>query len=182
MRSLQEKIIRLIKTQGPVTFEQFMAMALYDPGFGYYNTTSGKIGRAGDFYTSSHLHPVFGAVMGRQIKEMWDMMDRPEKFLIVEMGAGAGYFCKDMLDSLRHTDFFEALHYTIVERSPAMMVNQQRLMKEYSGIVDWISDLGEISNVTGCIFSNELLDAFPVHLVRMEDSLREIYLDYDDEK
>ncbi len=182
VQSLQEKIIRLIKTQGPVTFEQFMAMALYDPGFGYYNTESGKIGRAGDFYTSSHLHPVFGAVIGRQIKEMWNMMDRPEKFLVVEMGAGAGYFCKDMLDSLRHTDFFEALHYTIVERSPVMRDNQQKLMREYPGRVDWISDLGEISNVTGCIFSNELLDAFPVHLVRMEDSLREIYLDYDDEK
>ena len=182
MQTLQQKIIQLIKTRGPVTFEQFMSMALYDPEFGYYNTEPAKIGREGDFYTSSHLHPVFGAVMGRQIREMWEVMERPEKFRIIEMGAGAGYFCKDLLDALGHTDFFNSLRYTIVERSPAMRDNQQRLLKEYSGLVDWISELNEVSGVTGCVFSNELLDAFPVHLVRMEESLREIYLDYDDER
>ena len=81
MNPLQKKIVEKIKEEGPITFEQFMSMALYDPDLGYYNTESGKIGREGDFYTSSHLHPVFGAMIGRQIMEMWDVMGRPDRFL-----------------------------------------------------------------------------------------------------
>lgn len=158
-----------------------MAMALYDPEFGYYTTEPAKIGRTGDFYTSSHLHPVFGGIIGRQIQEMWDLMERPDNFRIVEMGAGAGYFCKDLLDSLDHTDFFSKLRYTIVEKSPVLREKQQLLLSEFDGKVEWISALKEHQNITGCIFSNELLDAFPVHLVRKEDSLKEIYLDFDDE-
>jgi SAM-dependent MidA family methyltransferase len=183
---LQEKIVKQIKTKGPMTFEHFMSMALYDPEFGYYNTESGKIGRAGDFYTSSHLHPVFGAIMGRQIHEMWCLMGRPENFRIVEMGGGAGYFCKDLLDSLSYADkfadFFRALKYNIIERSPALRNKQQGLLSEFSGKIEWLSALSECGSITGCIFSNELLDAFPVHLVRMEDTLKEIYLDFDEEK
>jgi len=180
--TLRQKIIKLIRTSGPVPFEQFMSMALYDPDFGYYNSESLRIGREGDFYTSSHLHPVFGAIIGRQIREMWEVMGRPDDFMIVEMGAGAGYVCKDVLDSLQHTDFLSALRYTIIERSPSMRGYQQRLLKEFSAKVDWIADLSEISSFEGCIFSNELLDAFPVHLVRMEDDLKEVYLDFDEGK
>jgi len=183
---LQKKIVEEIKKNGPVTFKQFMSMALYDPEFGYYNTESGKIGREGDFYTSSHLHPVFGAIMGRQIYEMWDLMGRPENFRIVEMGGGAGYFCKDLLDSLgsvdEFADFFRTLKYTIIEKSPAMRNKQQALLSGFPGKVEWRSALNECGSITGCIFSNELLDAFPVHLVRMEDELKEIYLDFDEGK
>lgn len=186
MNPLQKKIVQQIKKKGPITFEQFMSMTLYDPEFGYYNTESGKIGRTGDFYTSSHLHPVFGAIMGRQIIEMWNLMGRTENFRIVEMGGGAGYFCKDLLDSLRSVDkfadFFRALKYTIIERSPALRNKQQGLLSGFSGKIEWLSALSECGSITGCIFSNELLDAFPVHLVRMEDSLREIYVDFDEEK
>ncbi len=186
MNPLQKKIVQQIKKKGPITFEQFMSMTLYDPEFGYYNTESGKIGRTGDFYTSSHLHPVFGAIMGRQIIEMWNLMGRTENFRIVEMGGGAGYFCKDLLDSLRSADkfadFFSALKYTIIERSPALRNKQQGLLSGFSGKIEWLSALSECGSITGCIFSNELLDAFPVHLVRMEDSLREIYVDFDEEK
>lgn len=181
MNPLQKKIVEKIKEEGPITFEQFMSMALYDPDLGYYNTESGKIGREGDFYTSSHLHPVFGAMIGRQITEMWDVMGRPDNFSIVEMGGGAGYVCKDLLGSLRHTDFYSALQYIIIERSPVMRDNQQKLLSEFSGKVKWVAALNECGSITGCILSNELLDAFPVHLLRMEDSLKEIYLDFDAE-
>ena len=181
MNPLQEKIVEQIRKKGPISFEQFMSMALYDPDFGYYNTESRKIGREGDFYTSSYLHPVFGAVVGRQINEMWDLMGRPDNFSVVEMGAGAGYVCKDLLDSLRRTDFFSSLQYIIIERSPAMRDNQQKLLSEFPDKVKWASALNDCGSITGCIFSNELLDAFPVHLVRMEDSLKEIYLDLDSE-
>lgn len=160
-----------------MTFEQFMSMALYDPDFGYYNTESMKIGRGGDFYTSSHLHPVFGTIIGRQIREMWNLMGCPDNFRIVEMGAGAGYVCKDLLDSLINTDFFSSLRYTIIEPSPALRNSQQRLLQEYPDKVEWVTALKDCGVMSGCIFSNELLDAFPVHLVRMEETLKEVYLD-----
>ena len=180
MNPLQQKIAGLIRVKGPITFEKFMSAALYDPEFGYYNTQTRKIGREGDFYTSSYLHPVFGAIIARQIQEMWDLLGRPDNFRIVEMGAGAGYFCKDLLDSLKHTDFMNVLQYTIIEQSPVMMEIQQRLLSGFSDRIEWASALKEYRSITGCIFSNELLDAFPVHLVRMEDNLKEVYLDFDE--
>lgn len=182
MKSLLHKIVAEIREKGPITFERFMGIALYDADHGYYNTEARKIGRAGDFYTSPYLHPVFGAIIARQIQEMWEEMGRPDHFRIVEMGAGAGYVCKDVLDALRRTEFFSSLRYHLVERSPAMREQQRKLLEEYSGKVEWASGLHELSPLTGCIFSNELLDAFPVHLVRMEEDLKEIFVDYDDEK
>jgi SAM-dependent MidA family methyltransferase len=179
---LFNKIVEKIKERGLVTFEQFMSMALYDTEFGYYNTEPRKIGREGDFYTSPYLHPVFGAVMARQMKEMWEVMGRPGHFRIVEMGAGAGYFCKDMLGSLKNTAFFSSLYYSIIEQSPAMRDLQKEILREFRDKVEWVAALHECGPIIGCFFSNELLDAFPVHLVRMEDTLKELYLDYDDEK
>ena len=181
MNSLQKKIVERIREEGPITFERFMSMALYDPDLGYYNTATGKIGREGDFYTSSHLHPIFGAMLGRQITEMWDLLGCPDNFSIVEMGAGAGYVCKDLLESLRDTDFYSALQYIIIERSPVIRDSQQKLLAGFSGKVKWSAALNECRNITGCILSNELLDAFPVHLVRMEDTLKEVYIDFDAE-
>lgn len=101
--SLKQLIIEKIKAKGPITFETFMEMALYYPGLGYYVKDSAKIGRAGDFYTSSHLHPIFGAVLGRQMKEMWELLGSADPFEIVEMGAGMGYLAKDMLEYLKQS-------------------------------------------------------------------------------
>ncbi len=58
MNTLHQKIIQRIKKDGPITFKSFMEMALYEPELGYYTSQNTKIGRAGDFYTSSHLDPV----------------------------------------------------------------------------------------------------------------------------
>ena len=96
---ISEKIIN----DGPITFEEFMSMALYYPELGYYSHTDAVIGKEGDFYTSPHLHSIFGAVICRQLIEMWDFMGRPSVFHAVEIGAGAGYLCKDILDYLHQT-------------------------------------------------------------------------------
>ncbi|MBI5213843.1 MAG: SAM-dependent methyltransferase, partial [Nitrospirae bacterium] len=101
MSLLKQKIIEKIKSEGPVNFETFMEMCLYYPYLGYYAKNSAKIGRAGDFYTSPHLHRIFGAMLGRQMEEMWTVMGRPEIFHVIEMGAGMGYLAKDMLEYLK---------------------------------------------------------------------------------
>ena len=201
MNPLEQKIAQRITKDGPIPFEIFMDMALYDPEYGYYVSRAPRIGRQGDFYTSSHLHPVFGTLIGKQIVEMWKIMGRPKEFTIVEMGAGEGFICNDMLDYLermedkRHAEedraerrtpqperaFYQTLRYVIVERNWLQRERQQELLKKYRDKVQWVSDIGDVGRITGCICSNELLDAFPVHLIRMEDELKEVYVDHDGE-
>ncbi len=184
MSSLKQKIIERIRSEGPINFETFMEMTLYYPGLGYYTKDSTKIGRTGDFYTSPHLHPIFGAMIGKQMMEMWELIGRPEIFHVVEMGAGMGYLAKDMLEYLsgsksndkRQKDIFEHLKYTIVELNLAVKTKQQELLSEFMDKVNWISNLNELESVTGCFLSNELLDAFPVRLVEMDNEIKEIYV------
>lgn len=193
MNPLQQKIIDKIKSEGPITFKNFMEMALYEPELGYYTSQNTKIGRAGDFYTSPHLHPVFGAMIGKQIEEMWEVMGMPSDFQIVEMGAGVGYICKDMLEYYKGVDgsgsqgakggrkIFKNLRYIIVELNPAMREQQKNLLSDFLNKVRWVSSLRELNNIKGCILSNELLDAFPVHLIEMEDEVKEIYVGIENE-
>lgn len=194
MSPLEQKIAEKIASEGPVNFEQFMDMALYYPGLGYYAREAAMIGKAGDFYTSPHLHPIFGAMIGRQMREMWDLMGRPCSFQIVEMGAGMGYLAKDMLDYLKKQaqgegrraggadEFYPHIQYSIIELNPAVRARQQELLDAHAGMVSWISGLEELPSFSGCFVSNELLDAFPVRMVEMGDVLEEIYVDYERDK
>jgi SAM-dependent MidA family methyltransferase len=176
MNDLKKKIIMRIRDNGPITFEQFMETALYDQELGYYSQKERIVGRKGDFYTSSHLHPVFGAMLGRQVQEMWELMDRPGEFSVVELGAGEGYLCRDMLDSLKGTEFFDSLRYTIIEINPAMRERQADILSPFAGKVIWSPSVKQIGKISGCIITNELLDAFPVHIVQMDEELQELYV------
>jgi len=181
MNPLEEKIIEKIKKQGPIPFKTFMEMALYEPGIGYYASEHTEIGKAGDFYTSQHLHPAFGAMIGKQLEEMWEIMGKPSDFYAVERGAGAGLMCMDIISYLQKREIFQSLTYAIVELNPFIQHKQKKLLEKYSAKVKWISPFKEPGDIKGCILSNELLDAFPVHLIEMEDQLKEIYVDVNDE-
>jgi SAM-dependent MidA family methyltransferase len=176
MNQLEQKILEKITNEGPITFEAFMNMALYEPGLGYYASGKIEIGKSGDYYTSQHLHPIFGALLGRQLEEIWEIMGKPSVFYAVEPGAGTGHLCMDILNYLSKRAFFHSLRYTIVEPHPFMRGKQQKLLNTFSDKVIWVSSLKELSGISGCVLSNELLDAFPVHLIEMEDTLREIYI------
>jgi SAM-dependent MidA family methyltransferase len=167
MNQLKQIIMEKIRKQGPITFETFMDMALYYPELGYYASLDLEIGRKGDFYTSSHLHPVFGAMIGKQLEEMWEIMGQPSVFHAVEIGAGAGYLCKDILDYLKDKEIFNSLIYVIVELNPAIQKKQKNLLSYFSDKVKWVTSLKEVKDIKGCILSNELLDAFPVHIVEI---------------
>src|SRR6478752_1207674 len=94
-------IIEKIKNEGPISFRDFMEMALYYPDLGYYNSLKDKIGAKGDFYTSPYVSASFGAMIGRQIEEMWEILKK-KPFKIIEYGAGTGILCHDILDYLKH--------------------------------------------------------------------------------
>lgn len=195
MNPLEKKICDRIRRDGPLTFETFMEIALYDPEYGYYTSDKPRIGKEGDFYTSSCLHPVFGVVVAKQMMEMWTVMDKPETFTILEMGAGEGHMCKDILACLEGPEavsmnaqceglttlheFSRHVQYVIIEKNPWQVERQKENVRDHMRKVSWCLDIHDAGNVTGCVFSNELLDAFPVHLVRMEDTLKEIFVDHD---
>jgi SAM-dependent MidA family methyltransferase len=153
-----------------------MDAALYTPGLGYYTSPETDIGKDGDFYTSPHLHPVFGAMLGVQMEEMWEFMGRPVDFSIVETGAGRGFLALDMLGYLKGREIFDALRYMIIEINPHMKERQKALLSAFGDKAAWPETLGDLKNQKGCILANELIDSLPVHLIRMEDELKEIYV------
>lgn len=185
MTLLKDVITERIKREGPITFKDFMEMALYYPALGYYSSDRLPIGRSGDFYTAPHLHPVFGAVIGRVLMDMWKTMGRPHNFHAVEIGGGAGYLCKDVFDYLHYRSedrFLRALKYMLVEFNPHLRHKQRMLLDRYSDRITWINSIRELtSRIEGCILCNELLDSFPVHLVEMENELREIFIGVDND-
>lgn len=173
--SLSEIIIDKIKREGPVSFHDFMEMSLYYPGLGYYTSTNDKIGKNGDFYTSSDLTSIFGSIIGTQIEEMWKVAGM-EPFTIIEFGAGTGLLCHDILEYLKNNrKLYDELNYCIIEKSPEMRKKQKTHLHEK---VSWHNSTEEIPPVTGCVLSNEVLDNFSVHQVVMKDELMEVFVDY----
>lgn len=174
---LEQMIVQKIRRHGPLSFHDFMEMCLYYPRLGYYTSAKEKIGTSGDYYTSSTLGPVFGALLARQLEEMWQLLDR-QHFTIVEYGAGMGYLCHDILDHLKkkNPEFYEHLRYCIIEKSEAMQQNEQIHLP--SDKVCWLNSIQEIKGFQGCVLSNELLDNFAVHQVCMQKELMEIFVDY----
>jgi SAM-dependent MidA family methyltransferase len=177
MNPLEKKIIDKIKAEGPIPFETFMDMALYEPGLGYYASEQTEIGKAGDFYTSQHVHPVFGAMIATQLEEMWEIMGRPSEFYAVEVGAGAGLMCLDILQYLQNRDFYRSLTYLILEKNPSVQLKQKNALSKYTDKVRWMSSFNKAGTKKGCVLSNELLDAFPVRLIEMDEEIREVYVD-----
>ena len=172
---LSEIIIERIKKEGPVSFRDFMEMALYYPELGYYNSQKDKIGADGDFYTSANLTAAFGAMIGRQIEEMWINLKK-KPFKIVEFGAGTGLLCHDILDYLKNNStLYNSLTYCIIEKSSSMREIQKKHLHKK---VSWYDSIQEIPEINGCILSNELIDNFSVHQVIMKDRLQEIFVDY----
>ncbi len=184
MDELEKRIIERIQRHGPITFERFMSMALYEPGLGYYTSSITNIGQAADFYTSSHVNYLFGAVIANQVAEMWNIMGKPDDFTFVEHGGGVGLFALDFIRHIhkRHSKLYHNLTYIIVELNPFLKKRQEALLTEHIERIKWVTGLENIlENIqqgTGCLFSNELVDSFPVHLVEFDknEELNEIYV------
>jgi SAM-dependent MidA family methyltransferase len=165
--------------QQRITFAEYMDLALYHPQHGYYNTDRPSIGKQGDFITSSHWGADFAEVLAEQFVEMWELLDRPQNFAIVEMGAGRGNFAENVLQYLQrqYPDLFKTLTYIIVEISPILQAEQRQILGKFES-VKWCNWDEIVDNsIVGCFFSNELVDAFPVHQFIVEQGqIKEIYV------
>jgi SAM-dependent MidA family methyltransferase len=167
--------------QQRITFAEYMDMVLYHPQDGYYSTQAVNLGKKGDFFTSVHLGEDFGEMLAVQFVDMWESLGKPCQFSLVEMGAGQGYLAKDILNYLqqKYRDFFEIFEYIIIEKSPILQKRQQQELQDFP--VRWCS-WEEIvdGSIVGCFFSNELVDAFPVHqFIVNQGEIEEIFVTHE---
>ncbi|MDJ0636728.1 MAG: class I SAM-dependent methyltransferase [Xenococcaceae cyanobacterium MO_188.B29] len=185
-----QKIIgdRLATTpENRITFAEYMNLVLYHPQYGYYSSGIVEIGSTGDFFTSSSLGEDFGQLLASQWWDIWQTMNCTVPFSIVEMGGGNGRTAYDILKYLQtfYPDFSQVIEYILIEESPELIQVQQETLKSLEEInITW-KTWQEIpdDSVVGCFFSNELVDALPVHLVSVKNSkLQEIYLTREEEK
>jgi SAM-dependent MidA family methyltransferase len=200
MNSLREKIEAEIRERGAIPFSRYMELCLYDSELGYYSRNAEQFGKAGDFYTSSDVHAVFGRLLARQFDEMWRALGSPERIDLVELGPGRGLFAQDVLDwsEKKFPDFFCALRYVLVESSPALrqrikvilghhletgkalcLSNAMSLDAEKTGtgatsvVPNKTSNEGALApEFPTIVFANEFFDALPVEILSREGSLR----------
>lgn len=158
-----------------------MQICLYHPEYGYYLQGRERTGVEGDYFTSPDLHPIFARLIGRQAAEMWEILARPARFTWVEMGAGRGWFARDFLNWVKNTrpDLWAALDYAAVEPGPKQRERVLERVEDEScrQRLRVVTSLEELEPLTGCFFSNELVDAFPVSVVtRAGGRLKEVYV------
>jgi SAM-dependent MidA family methyltransferase len=193
---LREKIEQEIRQRGPIPFSRYMELCLYDPEHGYYSRNAQQFGKAGDFYTSSDVHAVFGRLMARQFYEMWRALDSPGKIDLIEFGPGRGLFAQDVLgwSEKKFPDFFRALHYVLVESSHSLRERIKETLARHveSGKAELPAldsvDIGEANwtlpaakgrkripadeSPPTIVFANEFFDALPVEILSAKGSLR----------
>lgn len=183
MNALSAMLAARIHAAGPLTFAEFMAAALYHLKHGYYASGRAEIGRGGDYFTNISVGPLFGRLLMRQFAEMWERLERPAIFPIVEQGAHAGDFAFDVLEGARDLEpaFFAAVHYAIVELLPAQAARQRTRLAGFADKVTWVETAAALPPFEGVHFSNELIDAFPVHRVHfVGGEWREQRVDFQD--
>jgi SAM-dependent MidA family methyltransferase len=152
--AVAEIIRRAIEDHGPITFAEFMDMALYGPG-GFYQEP--PVGEGGHFVTSPHVHPVFGKLLASGLAAMWEALDRPDPFDVVEIGAGDGTLAEQLLDAFSGVP----VRYTAVERSAGSRARLGRLPVRVAAAIEDLEP-----GLTGCVLANELLDNLPFHRIR----------------
>jgi SAM-dependent MidA family methyltransferase len=176
--SLLPLLLSEIRSRGPITAAEFMELALYHPSLGYYSRAEQRSGRAGDFYTSVDVGPLFGEMIAAQLAEMWEVLRSrgAEAFDVVEAGAGNGRLARDVMDAAAREfpELYRCIRLTLVERSAAAREAQAGRLGAHVGRVAAMRTSLPTA-VTGVIYANELLDAFPVHVVtRTSEGLREL--------
>jgi SAM-dependent MidA family methyltransferase len=152
---------------GAIPFRRFMELALYAPGLGYYMSGVRKFGADGDFVTAPEISPLFGRCVARQCAEILALCTDP---VILEAGAGTGALAADVLLELEKLGRLPG-RYLILELSATLRARQRETLAtrapRWLDRVEWLDRLPD-QPFSGAILANELLDAMPVHAVRIE--------------
>ncbi len=173
MNELEALLRERIRREGPLSFRDVMDAALYHPQHGYYTNLQG-FGAQGDFITSPERHPAFGWLLGRQALDVWEALDRPTPFRILELGGGSGALAEPLIGFVRQT--VDELVYTIDEPSPSLRTVQQARLQD--PVFRWAS----ADEPADFVIANEVADALPVHrVIRQQGHFRELRVGLDEQ-
>ena len=176
VNALARQIQEEIRLYSPMPFARFMELALYAPGLGYYERRR-EIGRGGDFFTSVSVGPLFGQLLAFQFAQ-WVDADCPSGGVqFVEAGPHEGRLASDVLEWTcgHRPDLFARLEYWLLDASPARRAWQEATLRAWLPKVKWAADIASLGEgaVRGIIFSNEFLDALPVHRLAWDAGRRQ---------
>jgi len=183
--SLATRLRERIREAGPLTFRDWMSAALYDERAGYYQRRGEeRWGRAGDYRTAPERSLLFAATFARHFTKLYEELGRPRVFHLLEAGGGAGRFADGVIKTLRRDapHVYESLRYVFDETSADSRRRAAELLAPFAERVEF-RRVPEIDDRLGhaVVFSNELLDAFPVHRLTVRGGrLLESYVSLDD--
>jgi len=162
--SAYDEVVNQIQKTGPIPFEEFMEIALYSDN-GYYSKPT-SFGVYGDYYTSPSIHPIFGYLFAIQIMNIWEYMDRPRPFTVVEIGAGDGTLGIDIVSTIRSADMpvSNYLEYIPIDKGPNKATVEGTAILEADGL-----DSCNAALASCVVISNELIDALPVDILEVRD-------------
>ncbi len=176
-RLVQAIIDRIRQQGGLVGFDEYMQMALYEPGLGYYSAATPKFGRQGDFVTAPEISPMFGFCLAQQISAL---LVQGCNASILEFGAGSGKLCEQILNSSPGLE-----RYYILDLSAELKQRQQQYLRarvsaELFHKIDWLSSFP--MDFDGIVLANEVFDAMPVHILRKQGEWMECGVGYDGQR
>jgi SAM-dependent MidA family methyltransferase len=169
--ALVARIHAEIERDGPITFARFMELALYDPDGGYYRSADAPPGREGDFLTAPEIHPIFGATLSRAIADAWDRLDRPDPFVLREVGAGTGALEVAVLDALAtdRPELAGIVRYDPIEIDELRQTAIETRLRAAGRQTALVEPVSSGRPIDGVIVANEVLDALPTHRVVAAD-------------
>src|SRR5499426_3906303 len=177
--AVDQEIRALIQKHGRITFAQFMQACLYSPHGGFYSSRGNRIST--HFGTSPTIHPVFGALIARQLEQMWHLLGDPPVFHVIEVGSGDGALAQSIVHACWRMAprLAQVLYYVAADYEPRWLQSPDHTFDWDNGTGDWMSPsrrdallgvqrvktegLRSFRKVVGCILCNELIDNFPVH-------------------
>ncbi len=178
---LEERLIALIKSRGPITVADYMEDALLHPHDGYY-TSQAPIGAKGDFTTSPEISQIFGELIGLWLVQSWIDIGSPDAFNLVELGPGRGVLMQDILRAAKlRPAFLDSAHVWLVETSGRLRHEQQRRLRDAGIATDWADAFSDVPPAPMLIIANEFFDCLPIRqFVRAETGWRERLVGLDD--
>ena len=188
---LQHLIVERIQREGPLTFAEYMRMALYEPGYGYYVTGPARMGWGGDYFTSTDVSELFAHCLGRQLYMFWEKLKQPTSFFVLEQGAGRGHLAEGVRAWAANEaeDFAQALHYATADinagQDSLRPINVPSTEQQPANAAQPHAARARSATISTerfhALLSNELIDALPVHVVEArEGKLYEVYVESSD--
>lgn len=162
MNPLKQKLLKRIRTSGPLSVADYMAECLFHPEHGYYNQKN-PFGAQGDFITAPDISQMFGELTALWLVQAWNAAGKPDPFCLCEIGPGRATWMQDILRTAQKAfpEFVDAAKIHLIEKSPRLIDIQKAALSDYTDKVQWVADIDGLPSLPTLLIANELFDALP---------------------